>query len=323
VLAFIIESERPMSINLTDPIFTDEDKAREHLESIRWPDGPYCPHCGEMEKIYRLNGKSHRPGLIHCNSCEQAFTVTVGSVMERSHVALTKWVLAYRLMCSSKKGMSSHQLHRMLGVTYKTAWFMSHRIRESMKDDTHKKTGGLGGANKVVEADESYVGGKAKNRAHREPEAKKAVLSLVERGGKVTSFHVANVTAKTVRPIIVTNVNRASALMTDESLVYPKVGDEFSSHGTVNHSANEYARLGGYIHTNTAENFFSILKRGITGVYHSVSEAHLHRYLAEFDFRYNNRSGLGIEDEARTDKAIKGAAGKRLYYQAPRQAANA
>src|SRR5580700_10143097 len=180
-----------MTVNLTDPIFTDENKAREHLESIRWPDGPYCPHCGEVEKIYRLHGKSHRPGLFHCNSCEQAFTVTVGSVMERSHVPLTKWVLAYRLMCSSKKGMSAHQLHRMLGVTYKTAWFMMHRIRESMNDKSHKTTGGLGGVNKPVEVDEAYIGGKGKNRAHREPAKKQAVLSLIDRDGRVASFHVA------------------------------------------------------------------------------------------------------------------------------------
>jgi transposase-like protein len=235
--------------------------------------------------------------------------------MERSHVPLHKWLLAIHLMASSKKGISAHQLMRNLGLgSYRTAWFLAHRIREAMTDDSHKATGGLGGENKVVEADESYVGGKAKNRAFKEPAPKKAVVTLIERDGRAKSFHVANVTAKTVRPIIVTNANRASSLMTDESLIYPKIGEEFANHHTVNHSANEYARLGGYAHCNTAESFFSILKRGITGTYHSVSEAHLHRYLAEFDFRYNARTALGVEDTERAARALKGAEGKRLMY---------
>ncbi|WP_439573497.1 IS1595 family transposase [Phreatobacter sp.] len=304
-----------MSINLTDPIFTNEDAARKHFEAIRWPNGPVCPHCKAEGQATELKGKSTRPGVYKCRACSKPFTATIGTVYERSHIPLHKWLLATHLLCSSKKGMSAHQLFRMLGFgSYRTAWFMAHRIREGMTDTSHKTTGGLGGANKVVEVDESYVGGKAKNRAHREPAPKKAVLSLVERNGRVASFHVANVTAKTVRPLIVTNASRASALMTDESPIYPRIGKEFSSHGTVNHSANEYARLAGYMHTNTAENFFSILKRGITGVYHSVSEAHLHRYLAEFDFRYNNRSGLGVEDAERAMKAVRGTAGKRLTY---------
>jgi transposase-like protein len=304
-----------MSINLTDPIFTNEDAARKHFEAIRWPNGPVCPHCAAENQATELKGKSTRPGVYKCRACSKPFTATIGTVYERSHIPLHKWLLATHLLCSSKKGMSAHQLFRMLGFgSYRTAWFMAHRIREGMTDTSHKTTGGLGGANKVVEVDESYVGGKAKNRAHREPAPKKAVLSLVERNGRVASFHVANVTAKTVRPLIVTNASRASALMTDESPIYPRIGKEFASHGTVNHSANEYARLAGYMHTNTAENFFSILKRGITGVYHSVSEAHLHRYLAEFDFRYNNRSGLGVEDTERAMKAVAGTAGKRLTY---------
>jgi transposase-like protein len=211
---------------------------------------------------------------------------------------------------------------RNLGLgSYRTAWFLALRIREAMADGSHKDNGGLGGANKVVEVDEAYVGGKAKNRAFKEPAPKKAVVTLVERDGRAASFHVANVTAKTVRPLIVTNANRASALMTDESPIYPKIGEEFANHHTVNHSANEYARLGGYAHSNTAENFFSILKRGITGTYHSVSEAHLHRYLAEFDFRYNNRKGLGIEDAERADKLLRGVEGKRLMYRQPDSAA--
>ncbi|MGJ0427192.1 IS1595 family transposase [Methylocystis sp.] len=299
--------------NLSAPRFHDEDAAREHIEASRWPNGVTCPHCGSVN-VRRMEGKT-QAGMFLCNDCRDKFTCRTGTVMERSHVPLHKWLLAIHLMASSKKGISAHQLMRNLGLgSYRTAWFLAHRIREAMTDDSHKATGGLGGANRVVEADESYVGGKAKNRAFKEPAPKKAVVTLIERDGRAKSFHVANVTAKTVRPIIVTNANRASSLMTDESLIYPKIGEEFANHHTVNHSANEYARLGGYAHCNTAENFFSILKRGITGTYHSVSEAHLHRYLAEFDFRYNNRTGLGVEDAERAAKALKGAEGKRLMY---------
>lgn len=307
-------------MQLTDPIFTDADEARKFLEAERWPNGPVCPHCGNANRsaICALQGKKHRAGLYQCNACREQFTVTVGTVFERSKIPLNKWLLASFLMASSKKGISAHQLFRMLGFgSYRTAWFMAHRIREAMKDDDHKSFGGLGGANKVVEADETYIGGKAKNRAYKEPAPKKSVLTLVERDGRAKSFHVANVTAEMVRPLIVTNANRASALMTDESLVYPRVGKEFANHLAVNHSANEYARLGGFVHINTSENFFSILKRGIVGTYHSVSEAHLHRYLAEFDFRYSNRSGLGIDDAARTAKLLQGAEGKRLMYRRP------
>ncbi|MBG0792168.1 IS1595 family transposase [Methylocystis sp. H62] len=304
-------------INLSAPRFHDEDTAREHIEASRWPNGVTCPHCGSVN-VRRMEGKT-QAGMFLCNDCRDKFTCRTGTVMERSHVPLHKWLLAIHLMASSKKGISAHQLMRNLCLgSYRTAWFLAHRIREAMTDDSHKTTGGLGGANKVVEADESYVGGKAKNRAFKEPAPKKAVVTLIERDGRAKSFHVANVTAKTVRPIIVTNANRASSLMTDESLIYPKIGEEFANHHTVNHSANEYARLGGYAHCNTAESFFSILKRGITGTYHSVSEAHLHRYLAEFDFRYNTRTALGVEDTERAARALKGAEGKRLMYNQPR-----
>jgi transposase-like protein len=303
-------------MKLTDPIYTDENKAREHLEKLHWPHGPFCPHCGnaQPDRITKLQGKSTRPGVYKCKECRKPFTVTVGTLMERSHIKINVWLAAMHLLTASKKGMSAHQMHRMLGISYESAWFLCHRLREAMRDDSHKSAGGLGGANKVVEADESFVGGKAKNRAKREPAPKKAVLSLVERDGRVASFHVANVTADELRPIIVKNANRASMLMTDEANVYPKIGKEFASHGSVNHSAEEYARLGGFIHINTAENFFSILKRGINGTYHQVSEAHLHRYLAEFDFRYNNRVGLGVNDAERAEKAIKAMVGKRLTY---------
>ena len=279
-----------MSVNLTDPIFNDEDAARKYFEGIRWPNGAVCPHCGVVGEATELKGKATRPGVYKCNACKKQFTATVGTVYERSHIPLHKWLLATRLLCASKKGMSAHQLWRMLGFgSYKTAWFMAHRIRKGMRDDSHLPEGGFGGANKVVEADETYIGGKARNRAYKAPAPKKAVLSVIERDGRAKSFHVANVTAESVRPLIVTNVNRASVLMTDESTVYPRLGREFAGHHTVTHSANEYARLGGYIGINASENFFSIVKRGITGVYHSVSEVHLHRYLTEFDFRCNTR----------------------------------
>ena len=221
-------------MNITDPIFADADKARNHLEAIMWPNGPVCPHCGESERVKRLTGKSTRAGLIQCNACLKNFTVTVGTVFERSKIALNKWLLASFLLSSSKKGMSAHQLHRMLGVTYKTAWFMAHRIREAMKADGD---GPLGGPNTVVEADETFVGGKQKNRATRAVKPKKAVVALVERDGRARSFHVANVNAKTLRPLVVTNIDRRSHLMTDESMVYTRAGREFAGHSTVIHSA--------------------------------------------------------------------------------------
>ena len=294
--------------NLTAPQFTDETKSREYLENLRWPEGPFCPHCGSLDAT-RLEGKKHRAGLVQCNDCREQYTVTVGTVFERSKVPLNKWLLCNHLLCASKKGMSAKQIERMLGVTYKTAWFMCHRIREAMKDNG--TDGPLGGPNTVVEADETSVGGKARNRAFRKPADKKAVVALVKRDGHVRSFHVANVNAKTLRPLIVTHVDRASHLMTDESMVYTRVGREFAGHTTVIHSANEYVRKSGFAHSNTAENFFSIFKRGVIGTYHHMSEAHLARYTAEFDFRYNTRK---ISDGERADVALAGIAGKRLTY---------
>lgn len=307
-----------MNLNLTDPVFHDEAAAREHLERIRWPNGSVCPHCGAAGSATRMEGKSHRPGLLQCNSCREPFSVTIGTVMERSHIPLAKWVLGFHLMAASKKGMSAHQLGRMLGLTYKSAWFMAHRIREAMGE---KNSGPLGGEGKIVEADETYVGGKAKNRAFKPPPKKVAVVSLVERKGEVRSLHVPNVTAATLRPILVKMASRDSKLMTDESTVYLTTGAEFKGHETVNHSVKEYVR--GDAHTNTVEGYFSIFKRGIYGVYHHVSEAHLHRYLAEFDFRYNNRSKLGVEDADRATVALRGAEGKRLLYRGPRETAHA
>ncbi len=297
-----------MTDDLTNPIFTDADKAREFLEATRWPDGPNCPHCGEFENIHALTGKAHRPGLYQCNACRQQFTVTVGTLFERSKIPLNKWLMAAYLLSSSKKGMSTHQLHRMLGITYKSAWFMTHRIREAMREF---KPDPLGGKNKVVETDESYVGGKAKNRAYAPPPKKEAVFALVERDGKVHSFHVPDVSKDTLRPILVSHVDRKSYLMTDDATVYAAPGEEFAGHGTVNHSIKEYVRGGGFWHTNTIEGYFSIMKRGINGVYHHVSQEHLRRYLCEFDFRYNNR---GVSDMERTVRCLRGIEGKRLTY---------
>jgi transposase-like protein len=294
--------------DITDPIFTDDDKAREHLEATRWPHGPHCPHCGEAEEITKLEGKRHRPGLYQCNGCRQQFTVTVGTVFESSKIPLHKWLLATYLMSASKKGMSAHQLHRMLGITYKSAWFMSHRIREAMRE---KHAGSLGGSNKVVEADETFVGGKAKNRKSTAPiPSKEPIVSLVERDGMVRSFHIPDVTAKTLRPVLKAQIDGKSYLMTDESGTYKTIGREFAGHGAVNHSIEEYVR-GGFWHTNTVENYFSLLKRGIFGVYHHVSQEHLKRYVGEFDFRYNSRD---VSDATRANRALRGIEGKRLTY---------
>jgi transposase-like protein len=311
-----------MTVNLTDPIFTDENKAREHLEAIRWPNGPYCPHCGEAQKVYRLHGKSHRPGLFHCNGCNEAFTVTVGTVMERSHVPLNKWVLAYRLMASSKKGMSAHQLHRTLGVTYKTAWFMAHRIRESMRE---LAPGPLGGEGKIIETDETFIGPKDKNdkQAGRRkgkpgPGGKRKIVTLVERKGRARSIKVERLTSEDMRGILIANASPASRLMTDEANHYFGPGLAFARHETVKHGAGEYAR--GDVTTNTVESFFALFKRGMRGVYQHCGEQHLQRYLDEFDFRYSNRSALGVDDAERATRAIKGADGKRLTYRQPRAA---
>jgi transposase-like protein len=320
--------------DLQNPIFTDLDKAREALEAARWPLGPYCPHCGnaDPELIAKIEGKkkSHRPGLYYCNECKGQFTVTVGTVFERSKVPLTKWWLATHLMGSSKKGISAHQLHRMLGVTYKTAWFMAHRIREAMKDMTPPTTGGEG---KIIEADETYYGKRetphvlsprsvsGKTGKIHGSSKKRIIFGLVERGGQARTFHIQSATGFDVRNIMVKNVSRKSNLHTDEAGIYTELGKEFGTHKTVNHSKDEYVR--GNVHTNTVDGIWSVFKRGMKGVYQHCGESHLHRYLNEFTFRYNNRSALKISDRERTEKIMEGIEGKRLTYRRIGEAQNA
>jgi transposase-like protein len=300
--------------DLTNPIFNDEEKAREHMEGLRWPDGPVCPHCGEAKNVHRLEGKSHRKGLIQCNACLQTFTVTVGSVMERSKVPLTKWVLAFHLMAASKKGVSAHQLHRMLAVTYKTAWFMAHRVREAMRGGSLAPMGGGGG---IVEIDETFISRRADApNAHGGYAHKHAILTLVDRSGEARSFHIDRANAANIMPIVRANLASEAKVITDDAGYYRHVDREYT-HAFVIHSEGQWGR--GDIHTNTIEGYFSIFKRGMRGIYQHCSEQHLHRYLAEFDFRYSNRIALGIDDTARAGKAIKGAAGKRLTYQQPRK----
>lgn len=297
-----------------DKMFHDEDAARAYFETQRWPDGqPFCPHCGSTN-VHRLDGSSHRPGLIQCNDCLQAFTVTVGTVMESSHVPLTKWALAFHKMAASKKGISAKQLQRELALgSYRTAWFMAHRIREAM--GLTKTSGPIGGEGKTVESDETFVGGKKKNVHKGKPAPKKhAVHALVERGGEMRASHVPNVTARTLRASIAKHVARGSTMNTDDALAYYHMSREFAAHRAVNHSDGEYVSSDGKAHIQSAEAFFAILKRGITGSFHSVSEQHLQRYVDEFVFRWNTRSALGVEDAERARRMVKGAVGKRLKY---------
>jgi transposase-like protein len=289
-----------------EPRFHSAEAAREHLESIRWPNGPVCPHCGATDRISKLAGKAHRPGVYDCGHCRDQFTVTVGTVFERSKVPLHKWLHAAVLLASSKKGISSHQLHRMLAVTYKTAWFMSHRLREAMTPDGG---GLLGGGGKAVEADETFVGRKPGTMKRRGYAHKEAVFSLVERDGKVRSFHVPDVTAATLKVKLQANVSSNACLMTDDAGQYRRANEYFPKHSVVAHSQGEYVR--DTVHTNTVEGFFSIFKRGIYGTYQHVSSQHLHRYTREFDFRYNHRT---ISDGERSNLVLQGIAGKRLMY---------
>ena len=301
-----------MNLNDIAKSYHDEDSARAFLEAERWPDGkPGCPHCGEIGRSYRLEpkegAKTHvRKGVWKCGACRKQFTVTVGTIFEDSHIKLNKWLMAIHLLCSSKKGMSAHQLHRMLGVTYKSAWFMAHRVRYAMAQLNLPMMQG------TVEVDETYVGGKEYGRQGIKKN-KAPVVSLVERGGKVRSFHQEMVTGKTLRQVVKENVSKDAHIMTDDHPGYRGLKKHFRAHSTIRHSWKVYARKEGdvLISTNTIEGYFSILKRGINGVYHHVGKNHLHRYLSEFDFRYNSRH---VSDGERTLSAIRKVTGKRLMY---------
>jgi transposase-like protein len=293
--------------------FTNEDAARKHLEAIQWPDGPVCPHCGVLDKSSRIKGG--RPGLLFCNACRMQYSVTVGTVMERSKVPLNIWLYCNHLLCSSKKGLSSHQMARMLGVTYKTAWFLTMRLRKAM-ETTPGSEPPLGGPGKIVEADEAYIGKKDGKRKHKGAGGaghKRTILSLVERGGKIRSFKVGGPRREFTHPVMWANVDRASTLHTDGSQLYAYTG--MAAHESVDHN-KEYVREGktGPVHTNTLEGFFSVFKRGMVGTYQHCGEQHLQRYLAEFDFRMNYRIKTGYDDAMRADKALEGIRGKRLTY---------
>ncbi|WP_375463737.1 IS1595 family transposase [uncultured Methylobacterium sp.] len=296
--------------------FHDEAAAYAYVEARVWPQGPTCPKCGTFERIGKLGGKSTRIGTYKCYECRKPFTVKVGTVFEDSHVPMHLWLQAMHFVCSSKKGVSFNQLHRTLGVTLKTAWFMSHRIREAMRDGALAPMGGIDGmpgAGGIVEADETFIGrepGVPKARAYHH---KMKVLSLLDRdAGKVRSVVVDDIKPETLRPIIEENILKEASLFTDESSIYTKVGTTFADHQMTTHSAKEYVR--GIVHTNTVEGYFSVFKRGMKGLYQHCGKQHLHRYLAEFDFRYNNRVKLGVNDVERTEKALIGITGKRLTY---------
>lgn len=314
-------------MNLQQPHFHDDDAARAYFERIRWPDGRVCPHCGVIGGEY----VTKRPGRYRCGAkeCRKDFSTTTGTVMEQSHIGLSKWLWVFYQMCASKKGISAHQIRRSLGVSQKAAWFMAHRTREAMK--AGGMTAPLGGAGKVVEVDETYhgkiaeaageyskrrKGSTTKRGGSRRIGDKRAIVTLVERGGKARTFHVARADLVTVQKIVRENIAKESRLHTDGSGLYTAVGKEFAEHASVDHSQEEYVRYEptGPVHNNSAESYFSVFKRGMKGVYQHCQEKHLHRYLAEFDFRHNTRTRLGIEDKERADIALAGAEGKRLTY---------
>ncbi len=309
-----------MSVLDKNPL-RDEQAAYDFVESIVWPDGPICPHCGNADaaKIGLLKGKSTRLGVRKCYACYKPFTVKVGTIFESSHILLHIWLQAMTLLCSSKKGISTNQLHRVLGVSLKSAWFMSHRIREAMDDKGG--SGPLGGPGKIVEADETYIG---KNEAefrdgkwHTKQglgRGKIAVTTLVERRGRSRTIKVEHLKTEEIRAFVLNEADARSRLMTDGSPIYGKMRRHFAQHETVNHSQGEYVR--GDVYTNTVEGYFSVFKRGMRGVYQHCKARHLPRYLAEFDFRYSNRAALDIDDEQRTINAIRGIVGKRLTYRA-------
>ncbi len=299
-----------MSSLLSQKHLQDEAAAYAWVEAHVWPDGPECPHCGQIKRISKMQGNATRVGLYKCYACRKQFRVTVKTIFEKSHVPLHLWLQAFYLIAGSKKGISSNQLHRTLGVTLKTAWFMGHRIREAMRHGTLAPP--LGGAGGIVEADETYIGRKPGRKKGRGVGHKQVALTLVERGGVARSFQISKANAQNIEPIIAGNIAHESAVMTDEARWHSDLHRIFASHERVDHSHEEYVR--GTVHTNTVEGYFSIFKRGMKGVYQHCSEKHLHRYLAEFDFRYSNRIKLGVDDEQRAAKAVQGAVGKRLTY---------
>ncbi len=301
-----------MASVLSQAFFHDEAAAYTKLESIVCPNGAVCPHCGCTDRMKRMGGTATRPGLYKCYACRKQSRVTVGTVFESSHVKLHQWLQAAYLMCSSKKGISSNQLARTLGVTVKTGWFMSHRLREAMAAGTLPPMGGEGA---IVEIDETFIGQKKDMPKQRGYAHKHAILTLVERGGTARSFHVEGTAAADLLPIIKANVHPASQVMTDEAGQYNSLGKLFAAHDFTRHGAGEYVR--GLTHTNTVEGFYSVFKRGMKGIYQHCSEKHLHRYVAEFDFRYSNRVRLGVDDTARTNSALGGIVGKRLTYKRP------
>ena len=306
-----------MKSNISQQYFHNEAAAYKFVESKIWSKGPVCPHCGGIERISPMKGKSTRIGTYKCYQCRKPFTVKIGTIFEASHIPLRFWLQGIFLMNSSKKGISANQLHRILGITLKSAWFMAHRIREAMAP----LAGGselLGGLGKIVEADETFVGSKPGFKRRKGVTHKMKVLSLVERGGSVRSVRIPNLSRSGIEQIIRANVDTDSRLITDSAAYYRKALLGFAGHETVNHLKDEYVR--GEVYTNTLEGYFSLFKRGMRGVYQHCREKHLHRYLAEFDFRYNNRVSLGVNDDARAVNALMGVVGKRLTYRTINQA---
>ncbi len=299
-----------MASNLSRKHFHDEDEAFAYVEARVWPEGPVCPHCGGVERISKMQGQSTRKGLYKCYQCRKPFTVRMGTIFESSKVALHIWLQAMYLVAGSKKGISSHQLARTLGLTVKTAWFLSHRIREAMREGDLAPFGQGGGA---VEVDETYIGRKAGRSVPKGGWGHKmTVLGLIDRNsGKSRFFHVDG--GKEIQGIVLANLSREARLMTDEHVMYRRIGREFAEHGAVNHQRDEYVR--GDVTTNTIEGAFSIFKRGMRGVYQHCAEKHLHRYLAEFEFRYSHREANGVDDKARADRILSGIVGKRLTYE--------
>ena len=300
---------------LSSPEFHDEAAALAYVEARLWPQGPVCPHCGVVDQATKMAGKSTRLGTYKCRPCRKQFTVKVGTIFEASHVKMNLWLQAIYLMTSSKKGISSHQLHRTLEVTLKTAWFMSHRIREAMREGALAPFGAGGG---IVEADETFIGNdptRKKKLNARGGHHKHKVLALIDRDtGRARSMVIENVNAKEIGPILRENIDKEARLVTDEASHYLPLGKDFADHASVNHGKGEYGR--GEIHTNTAEGYFSVFKRGMKGVYQHCGKRHLHRYVAEFEFRYNHRAAQGVNDGARADRALLGIVGKRLTYAA-------